>query len=479
MTAQQSDTPLIAIIGGGISGLAAAYRVNELARGSNKRVRVTVLESSDRLGGVISTLSKDGFIIEKGPDSFITQKPAAMALCKRLGIEGHIIGTNPENRGLFVVNNGRLVPVPEGFLMMAPTNWWSFINSPLFSLSGKLRIAMELLVPKADTLADESLSSFVRRRLGNEALERIAQPLVGGIYTADPEKLSLRATMPRFLEMEQNHGSVIRGLCLEKNQRDSATSKSTGARYSLFASLDEGLQLLVDKLSGELDDIRLNATVSGVAFESSARKWRLKLEKSGTIEADAVIIAAPVWQAARLLRSVDAELSESLSSIKAASSAVLNLVYPRRSIPHKLDAFGFVVPAAEKRSILACTFSSVKFLNRSPAGKVLIRVFLGGALHPEIYELSDEQMVEAARADLRELLAITDQPELNVLSRYPLSMPQYEVGHMELVERIAKRVNDLPGLAVAGNAYSGVGIPDCIRSGEEAAQRILTTIAKE
>jgi oxygen-dependent protoporphyrinogen oxidase len=496
----------IVIIGGGITGLAAAHRLLERCAESRGQVQLTLLEASPQLGGIVQTKQRDGFLLERGPDSFISEKPEALDLARRLGLESHVIETNENHRRSFIVRQGRLLPVPEGFHLLAPAQLWPFVTSGIFSWPGKARMAMDLLLPRrtlnGNTGAnpDESLASFVRRRLGQEALERMAQPMVGGIYTADPEKLSLQATMPRFLEMERKHRSVIRALRKERESgaRHLASSHRTtregtsGARYSLFLSFDRGMQVLTDKLADRIlnftgpgnEDcsssqvsLRVNTVVESLTVErrESSAKWLIKTNRNETLAADAVCLALPAHISARLLSSVDAGMASELSGISYASSATINLAFKRSDIPHPLDGFGFVVPFIEKRTLIACTFSSVKFAGRAPDGFVLLRGFIGGALQPELAQLEETQLVSLIRADLRDLLDVTVSPLFAEVSRWRDSMPQYHLGHLARVKRIEEHVTSLPGLALAGNAYSGIGIPDCVRSGEKAADGILNS----
>lgn len=451
----------IIIIGGGISGLAAAHRLSE------QHVHVTLLEASPRLGGTIQTEHRDGFLLERGPDSFISEKPQAVELAKRLGLESRLVQTNEQFRRSFIVRDGRLRAVPEGFQLLAPSRLWPFIASDIFSLGGKARMAADLLLPRKSTNGanDESLASFVRRRLGTEALERMAQPMVGGIYTADPETLSLRATLPRFLEMEREHRSLILAMLRQGRAQKIGTS---GARYSLFLSFDEGMQLLVDALARQVKaDIRLNTRAVGLRRDGSA--WTIATSNRGEIKADAICLALPAYIAATLLNDVDKRLAEKLRQIKYASTATINFAYRRTAITHPLNGFGFVVPFVEKRSLIACTFSSVKFSGRAPEGHVLLRAFAGGALQPDIFALDEGEMQVRVERDLRELLGITEEPLFAEVAKWKDSMPQYEVGHLERVSEIEEMTVQVPGLALAGNAYRGAGIPDCIRSGETAA----------
>jgi oxygen-dependent protoporphyrinogen oxidase len=456
----------IVIIGGGISGLAAAHRVLEL----NKAAQVTILEASDRLGGTIQTDYRDGFLIERGPDSFISEKPHAIALAKRLGIGSQLIQTNEKYRRSFIVRDGRLRAVPEGFQLLAPSRMLPFIASDIFSIPGKMRMAADLFLPRRSNngSTDESLASFVRRRLGEEALVRMAQPMVGGIYTADPETLSLRATLPRFLDMEQKHRSLILAML-----RQGRTQKGTsGARYSLFVSFERGMQVFVDALSRINADLRVKTRAQRLTFDHG---WTITTDRGEQIKADAVCLAVPAYVAASLLSDRDERLAQKLRQIKYASTATINFGYRRAAIAHPLNGFGFVVPFVEKRSLIACTFSSVKFSGRAPDEHVLLRAFAGGALQPEIFALDEPEISKRVESDLRELLGIREDPRFIEIAKWERSMPQYEVGHLDRVNEIEALVHQVPGLALAGNAYRGAGIPDCVRSGEVAAEALLST----
>jgi protoporphyrinogen/coproporphyrinogen III oxidase len=468
----------VVVVGGGIAGLAAAHRLVESANQKDQRVDILLLEASSRLGGAIKTNFRDDFLIECGADSFISEKPEALELAKRLGIESRLIQTNEQHRRSFIVRNGQLLPVPGGFQLLAPSRFWPFVTTDIFSWAGKARMAFDLFIPRRPVTnggEDESLASFVRRRLGREAFERMAQPMVGGIYTADPERLSLRATLPRFLEMEREHGSVIRALWKQRRAQTMDQIRATsGARYSLFLSFDRGMQVLIDRLAAKLPAgvVRLNTRATSVSFDKD-KQWQVHLSDHDPITADAVCLAVPAYTAAALLGETDAALARLLDQISHASTATINLAYQHADVPHPLDGFGFVVPFIEKRSVLACTFSSVKFAGRAPGRSVLLRAFVGGALQPELFELDEDGMVKRVRKDLRDLVGIEQRPLFAVVEKWRRSMPQYQVGHLELVSQIQARAQALPGLQLAGNSYGGAGIPDCIRSGETAASNIL------
>ena len=466
----------VVVIGGGITGLTAAYRLTQAARAHAHPLEVVLLEASGRLGGTIATHSQDGLLMEQGPDCFLSAKPWGVRLCEELGLEDELIGTTTQYRQSFIVRGGRLVPVPQGFYLMAPGSWRSLLTTPVFSWRGKLRMALDLVVPRRTATADESLAQFVTRRLGREALERMAQPMVGGIYTADPQSQSMQATMPQFLEMEQRYGSLIRAMLQKQRSASSATPAGTsGPRYGMFVSFRYGMQTLVDTLVAHLpaSTVRRHTPVRRLQRLADTQRWLVHLDQQPALEADAVCVSLPAPQAGQLLRAVDDTLATALQAIPYASSAIVNLVCTRVQVTHPLDGMGFVVPAIEQRALLACSFSSVKFAGRASQDQVLLRAFVGGALQQEQLAHSDAEIQQAIVHDLRQLLGLTGEPVAMSVTRHLEAMPQYHVGHLDRVAHIASRVAQCPGLVLAGNAYHGVGIPDCIHSAERAAQTLL------
>lgn len=476
-----AESPRVAVIGGGISGLAAAHRLCELA----PRLHLTLFEASDRLGGVLETIHRDGFLIEKSADNFITSFPWGVDLCRRVGLGDQLLSTSDEHRQAFVVSRGKLRKIPDGFLIMAPTRLWPVIASPILSPLGKLRLALEKFVrPRAEG-GDESLASFARRRMGREAYERLVQPLVGGIYTADPERLSVLATMPRFVEMERQHGSLL-AAALKNRRAQAAKSADSGARYSMFVAPREGMSSLVDAVAARLPRgaVRFGSRVERIAQRADGR-WSVLSAMSNARQTaveeiyDAVIVAAPSPQAVKLLENIDASLAADLSGIDRAGAAVVALAYDRAQIAHRLDGFGFVVPLVERLNILSGSFSSVKYSGRAPEGKVLCRVFLGGACQRELLDRDDATLRRIAHEELARLLGIAGAPILSEVVRWANAMPQYHVGHVDRVARIEAAVAKHRGLALAGNAYRGVGVPQCIHSGEQAAERTLAHLFAE
>jgi oxygen-dependent protoporphyrinogen oxidase len=458
------------VIGGGIAGLAAAHRLIELSRERGTPMEVTLLEADTRVGGVIRTERIDGFVIEAGPDSFLTERPWATALCERIGLTPRLIGTRGEHRKTYVVHDGELHGLPDGFLLMAPTRFRPLIQSKLFTWRGKLRMAADLVLPRGGARGDESLADFVTRRLGREALERVVQPLIGGIYTADPERLSLAATMPRFLDLERDNRSII--LAMWSEQRRTAAAQRSGARWSLFTSVDDGLQTLVDAIAQHLPEgaVRLGRDVRSIERGDA---WRITTAGGEGFDADAIVVAAPAHRGAQILRGVDAKLASELDDIDYASSAIVTMAFDELQIGRPLDGFGFVVPFIEHRVILACSYSSVKYEGRAPQGKVLIRCFAGGALQPEVLRRDDAALIASVRGELGELLKISGEPILSRVERWQRAMPQYRVGHLDKLRRIDDLLAPHRSLFLAGNAYRGVGIPHCIHSGETAAEAVM------
>ena len=464
----------VAVIGGGISGLAAAYRCIELADESLQPLQMTMFEAGDCVGGVFGTSHIDDYLVERGADMFITNKPWALDLCRRLGLEDQLIPLDETFRRSLVLRNGRPVPIPDGFMLLSPAKVWPILSSSLFSPWGKLRMGLEYIIPRRADNGDESLASFVRRRFGKEALDRLVQPLVGGIYTSDPEQLSLRATMPRFLEMEKAHRSLIRASKRQASKQAAAEQQGSGARYGLFVAPKGGMTVILDELERrvkERAEIRLDTKISRID-PVEAGGWSLTLSDGSTQQFDRVVIAIRSHQVAELIGDFDNQLAKCLRKIPYASSAIVVSGHRLVDISDPLDAFGLVIPHAEKRKILAVSYTSRKLAGRAPEGRVLLRTFVGGAMQPELLEQSDEEILRMVRDELSEILGVGGDPDFAIVVRYQNAMPQYHVGHLELVEQIESRTKTHPGLALAGNAYRGVGIPDCIHSGEQAAERV-------
>ncbi len=474
------DNQRVAIIGGGISGLAAAQRLTT----SDAPIDVALLESGSRLGGVLQTDYADGFCLELGPDSILSRLPWAVDLCREIGFADQLVSTNRSPSGVHVVCRGRLERIPEGLALMAPRRVWPFVTTRILSLRGKLRMAADYVIPRRQGDEDESLAAFSHRRLGREAFERLVQPLASGIYMGDPDELGIRATFPQFVEMEQKYGSLIRA-ARAGMRKGAAAGDPAGPQYSLFVAPRRGMIQLVEALAARLGTCRVqrNQRVENLR-RSEHGGWLVEVVDAATGDRrqeafDGVILALPAYAAGPLLMTACRELGERLSAIPYAGCVVVNLAYDQRALPRPLDSFGFVSPHVERRSVVACTFSSVKYPGRAPEGKALLRAFLGGACHPEALEWSDERVLAAVRDELRQLLGIDASPLLSRIARWQQSMPQYTVGHLDRVERINELAAALPGLELAGNGFRGVGIPHCIHTGQQASQRIVEYLATD
>lgn len=469
----------VIVVGGGISGLAAAHRLTELSREKKLGLSVTLLEKERRLGGLLETREQDGFLMEGGADAFLTESPWALDLCRRAGLEKELTGTNPSKRRSFILHRGKLVPVPEGFHLVAPSTWQALWKAPALSLLGKLRMALEPLVPAKHDDADESAAAFIRRRFGPETLERIGKPMVGGIYTADLELLSAQAALPRLCEMERRYGSVIHGL----RAGPAAAGKGTaGPRYGLFMTLKGGLSRLVEALAARLPPgaVRSGAGAASIARRPSTSSgqtggWAVTLENGETLEADAVVLALPAHLAAGIARAAAPALSAALAAIPYESAVIVNLAFRAQDLPALPEGFGLVV-ADPKNPAVGCTFSSVKFPARAPEGTLLLRCFLGGALHRGVEDADDREIQSLAMDPVRKGLGVKAEPLSVWIRRHRKVMPQYHVGHHERVLAIEKELRGLEGLHLTGNGYRGLGIPDCIHQAERAAEEVCAGV---
>jgi oxygen-dependent protoporphyrinogen oxidase len=465
-------THRVVIVGAGISGLAAAHRLTELSEQLRVPIDLTVLEAEARPGGAIQTTRHDGFLMEHGPDAFITDKPWAVDLCRRVGLASAIVPTSSAARRSFIVRRGRPVPVPEGLYLMAPVRLGAFCASPIVSWRAKLRMACEPWVPARRGSEDESVASFVRRRFGREALARVGQPMIGGIYAGDVDRLSLEATLPRFRQLERRHGSVIRGL--QRAGRPGGAAHASGPRYGLFVSLRHGLKTLVEALRGRLPDGALHTGARVAAIERAPT--RVRLHDGRALEADSLCLAMSAPQAAALLQTAAPALARQLAGIRYETVATVNLGVLEQDLPAGLHGAGVVVPAVERRAMIGCSFSSLKFPERAPAGGWLVRAFVGGALHPDVLARDDTALVRLVQEELRALLGVSAAPRCALVSRHPEAMPQYDLGHLGRVAAIEEEARAWPGLQLLGNGFRGLGLPDCIWRAERAAERIIAPL---
>lgn len=443
----------VAVVGGGIAGLATAYEAQKHG--------LSVVLIDTRLGGKIMTDTSDGFVIEGGPDSFITQKPWGTALCRELGLE--LIGTNDDRRKIYILRRGKLHEMPDGLMMVVPTQFWPFVRSPLISWRGKLRMGMDLFIKPRPLNGDESLAHFIQRRLGQEALDILAEPMMAGIYVADAETLSLQATFPRFMELEQKYGSLTRGMIAAGKHRPSTKS-------SLFMTVKDGLQGLVDALERALtEQLLLGRQVKSI--DRQGETYWLTCDDGMTLDADVVVLATPAYVSAELVKPFSTELASLLNNIRYVSTATVSLGYQRREVNHPLDGFGFVIPRTEPTRLLACTWTSTKFNHRVPEDSVLLRAFIGGTHHQELVQHPDDKLVEIVREEYRQIMGITAAPSIARVFRWHRANPQYDVGHLEQVDRMDSLCP--PGLYLTGSAYRGVGLPDCIHQGQQTVEKIL------
>ena len=477
-----------AIIGGGIAGLSAAYEL-EKARAAGEPVEYALFEARERLGGSLQSEIVNGAVLELGPDSFLTEKPAAAELCRELGIADQLTPSNDAARKTFVVVRNRLVPLPDGLMFLIPTKLIPTALTRLFSPMTKMRMALELLHPPRPSDHDESVAALVERHFGQEAVDRLADPLLSGIFGGDASQLSARTVLPKLVEMESQYGSLTRGmLAAHRQMRARAAAKKNGqaagievterrAPRGIFTTLRGGMQKLVDALEARLepDWVRRGTTVSAV--EKTEAGWRIAAGDTSEMY-DAVIMAAPAWGAGVLLGGVDPLLGEELGGIPYSSSITVNLIYDEDQLGQLPEGFGFLVPAVEGRAMLACTFAHRKFLGRTPTGKAVLRAFLGGMKNDHLLAETDAALVGRVRRELSEILGRSvispdAVPEHAQVSRWRRAMAQYAVGHQERMQRITERVALLPGLRLAGNAYDGIGISDCIRLGRKAAKELV------
>jgi oxygen-dependent protoporphyrinogen oxidase len=462
----------LVIVGSGIAGLAAAYFVLEKAKKIGESIHLHLLDEKDRVGGCILTEKVNGFVIEGGPDCFLYEKPWALALCEKLGLGDRILNTN-ENRRIFILSNGKLHELPEGFMLMVPTSFTPFIKSSLISWSGKIRMAMDLFIPKKKSDEEESLADFVRRRLGEEALEKIAEPLVAGIHAGTPETMGLGSTFPRFIQMEKEYGSLIRGM-LARRKMALQWQKRGGPKRTMFLSLKDGLGEWVDSLREKIGKERIGLKKKVVGLRrTEERDYDIQLSDGTSLETDSIILATPSFITAKIVEEMDSKLSEILLTIPYVSSATVSLAYHRSQIHHPMDAFGFIIPRSEKRKIMASTWTSVKFNYRAPEDYVLLRVFAGGVNNEQLVDLDDDEMLRMIQEELKDIMDVEGDPILTRIYRWEKSMPQYLVGHLEKVARIEERTNLQPGLFLTGCAYKGIGISDSVHDAEIVAEKVV------
>lgn len=459
----------IAIIGGGISGLSAAFALEEKRR-AGVAIDYALFESSPRMGGVLVTDHVDGCLVEAGPDSFLTEKPWATDLCREVGLGDQLIGSNDADRKTYILSRGKLTVMPDGLMFMVPTKILPTVLSPLFSARTKLRMAREWFHPPHKADGDETVAQLVERHYGPEMVDRLADPLLSGVYGGEASQLSVRAVLPRFAEMEKQHGSLGRAMLAARRKMAQAAK---GPLRPLFTSLKDGMQQLVDAVLTRLTTTSLRPETPVQLIQPQNSGWIVSAG-FGTDHFDGIIVATPAQAAAVLLQMASAGLAAELLGINYSSSVTLTLGYDktvRASLP---PGFGFLVPRSEGRRMLAATFVHNKFPHRAPPDRALIRCFMGGARDEAILQLPEDQILAIARHELQEILGLSAEPQFARIYKWQGAMAQYSVGHLERLDRIDHFRRQLPGLALAGNGYRGIGVPDCVRSGSEAANALLT-----
>jgi protoporphyrinogen/coproporphyrinogen III oxidase len=471
--------PKIIIIGGGIAGLAAAVHLKAGAKSHNKTVDVLLLEKNGRIGGKILTEKIGKYLVEGGPDSFLPEKVWSVNLAKHLGLEPEMLPSNDQFKGTFIFSGNKLHSLPEGVMLMVPTSFWPMAKSHLITWPGKLRMGMDVFMPKRRSLEDESLASFVTRRLGRECLEKIAEPLVAGIHTSNPDNMSVLATFPRFVQMEQKSGSLIMGMLAAMKNRPHATlsgppPKPGRPKMTYFMSFKNGMQTLsqacVDSIGKE--SIRMNASVKAV--EPRGKGYAVMLESGETLEADHVMIASAAYEAANMVKGFDETLATQMNKIEWSSSSTVSVVFRKNDVRVPLKGFGFIVPRVEGRRVNAATYSSIKWSYRAPDDTVMIRVFVGGGHHEELVtELDDAGMVRMVLEELDTILGIKANAQFSKVYRWHKGMPKYTVGHLDRISMLDRTLSAHSGLHLIGCSYKGIGIGDCVHEAQIAAEKIL------
>ncbi|MDQ0172836.1 protoporphyrinogen oxidase [Paenibacillus tundrae] len=491
----------IVIAGGGITGLSTAYYVEQLCRAHAIEAEIVLVEKSDRFGGHVHTGKKDGFVIERGPDSFLARKTSIIELMQELGIGDDIVGTRPGISHSYIAYRNQLHPIPDGFMLGVPTKWKPFLTTKLISVRGKVRAAADLVLPRKSNVEDESLGQLLRRRLGDEVLEQIAEPLLAGIYAGNADALSVQATFPMLQETEQKHRSLIVGMLgvrksrapKQTTQSSQTTSKTTNkstsktgsgngsgststVKKSMFLSARGGLEEVVTHLEKSLSssiNMMKNTEISGVTHEGE--RYVVHLHNGTKLHADAMVIATPAHVAARLLP--DESISKLLQTIPYASVMNVVLAYREQDVGISLEASGFVVPRKEGRTVTACTWTSSKWAHTAPEGHILLRAYVGKYGQENDDQLSDEKLVHHVRRELEEMMGISAEPIFTEVNRLPDAMPQYKVGHLERMQDLDDALATvMPGVYLGGGGYRGIGVPDCISQGKAMANKLLTRL---
>lgn len=466
----------IVIVGGGITGLSAAFYVKKYCAEANVPVRITIVEKQNAFGGRVSTMRHEGFVIERGPDSFLARKTPIIDLAHELGIADELVPTNPKARKTFIMHSGKLHQMPKGLVLGIPTQLAPFIQSDLVSWRGKARALLDIFKPKKPYAGDESLGHFIERRLGSEMLERVVEPLLAGIYAGDTRKLSIQATFPQFQQMEQTKRSLILGMMGGSERVPSSPNVPEHAQGSAFLSFRNGLSTMIEKLQDKLHDAeQLSNTEVESIIPSNQASYTLKLSNGSELHADSVVIAVPAYALAQMMPQINAVQQFGQMRYISVSNVVIG--YRKEDVPNAPDGSGFVIPGTERRFITACTWTSSKWEHTAPDDKILLRCYVGREGQEEWMKLDEQQIIQKVLQEVRETSGITAAPEFTYINRHMQSMPQYEVGHKTRIANIREKLAEkLPGVYATGAAFEGVGLPDCIRQGRDAAKEAVQFI---
>lgn len=455
MSSDPNQSPSI-IIGGGISGLSAAYYL------AKRNLPSILIESAPQLGGVIQTQTVADCLLEGGPDSFLAAKPEALTLIGELGLEGDVIGSNDHQRSTWILKNERMVPLPDGLMMMVPTRIWPTAKSPLLSWGTKIRMGLELFHRPVANAPDRSVGEFVEDHYGREAVDYLAEPILSGVYGGDPYQLSIQSVLPRFADMEAKYGSLTKGTLAGLAK----APKNTGS--TLFKTLKHGLGSMVVAMEKSIAGRCRVLHTQAQSITREGEDYLVQLPNE-VLRTRHLIVATPAWAAAKLLESLDPGIAKLLGGIGYSSSMTVGVIYDRGQVKQRFDSFGFLVPKKERRHLVACTFVDQKFNHRVPENRLLLRCFLGGAGNEAVLGWAEPELKRAVLDDIRTLLGLDVEPVAFQVSRWPRSMAQYQVGHKKLIQELKDRLKSYPLLYLAGNGYHGIGIPDCIRTGKEAS----------